>query len=97
MIKMKYVLPLLLAVGMAVPCAAQQFKVTIENTKDGQLELDDFPGDLPVEGYSGNEIIITSSSGRFEAPDRAKGLKAVYGGGGTDNTGIGLDMVKEWQ
>jgi lia operon protein LiaG len=92
--KMKFVLPLLLAVGMAVPCAAQQFKVTVENTKDGQIELDDFPGDLPVEGYSGNEIIITSSSGRFEAPERAKGLKPIYGGGGTDNTGIGLDMEK---
>jgi lia operon protein LiaG len=92
--KMKYVLPLLLAVGVAVPCAAQQFKVTIENTKDGQVELDDFPGDLPIEGYSGNEIIITSSSGRFETPERAKGLKPIYGGGGTDNTGIGLDMEK---
>ena len=92
--KMKYVLPLLLAVGTAVPCAAQQFKVTVENTKDGQVELDDFPGDLPVEGYSGNEIIITSSTGRFEAPERAKGLKPIYGGGGTDNTGIGLDMEK---
>lgn len=94
MIKMKYVLPLLMAVGMAVPCAAQQFKVTIENTKDGQVELDDFPGDLPIEGYSGNEIIITADDGHFQAPDRAKGLKPIYGGGGTDNTGIGLDMEK---
>ena len=91
---MTYFLPLLLAAGMAVPCTAQQFKVTVENSKDGQVELDDFPGDLPVEGYSGNEIIITSSAGRFEAPERAKGLKPIYGGGGTDNTGIGLDMEK---
>lgn len=91
---MKYVVPFFLAAWMAVPCAAQEFKVTVENTKDGQVELDDFTGDLPVEGYSGNEIIITSTSGRFEVPERAKGLKPIYGGGGTDNTGIGLEMDK---
>ncbi|HET6255577.1 MAG TPA: hypothetical protein VFE32_15990 [Puia sp.] len=92
--KMKYVIPLLLAVGMAVPCAAQEFKVTVENNQNGQIELDNFPSDLPIEGYSGNEIIITATGNHFEIPDRAKGLKPIYGGGGTDNTGIGLDMEK---
>jgi lia operon protein LiaG len=92
--KMKYAIPLLLAAWMAVPCAAQEFKVTVENSKEGQLDLEDFTGDMVVEGYNGNEIIITSASGRFELPERAKGLKPVYGGGGTDNTGIGLDMEK---
>ena len=93
MTKMKYVIPFLVAVFVAGPSMAQEYKVTVENTKEGQLTLEDFPGNLPVEGYSGNEIIITSSSGRFDSPDRAKGLKPIYGGG-TDNTGIALAMEK---
>jgi hypothetical protein len=93
MTKMKYVIPFLLAVFVAGPSMAQEYKVTVENTKEGQLTLEGFPGDLPVEGYSGNEIIITSTSGRFDPPDRAKGLKPIYGGG-TDNTGIALAMEK---
>jgi hypothetical protein len=91
--KMKYVIPFILAVFAAVSSMAQEYKVTVENTKEGQLTLEGFPGDLPVEGYSGNEIIITTTSGGFDTPDRAKGLKPIYGGG-TDNTGIALAMEK---
>jgi len=93
MTKMKYVIPFLVAVFVAGPSMAQEYKVTVENTKEGQLTLEDFPGNLPVEGYSGNEIIITSTSGRFDPPDRAKGLKPIYGGG-TDNTGVAVAMEK---
>jgi hypothetical protein len=91
--KMKYIIPFFLAVFAAGPSMAQEYKVTVENTKDGQLTLEGFPGDLPIEGYSGNEIIITAVSGRFDPPDRAKGLKPIYDGG-TDNTGIALAMEK---
>jgi hypothetical protein len=91
--KMKYFIPILLTVFVWKQSVAQEFKMTVENSKDAQLSLDDFPGDLPIEGYSGNEIIITSTSGRFDTPDRAKGFKPVYGGG-TDNTGIALAMEK---
>ncbi|HTI07015.1 MAG TPA: DUF4097 family beta strand repeat-containing protein [Puia sp.] len=72
---------------------AQEYKTTVENSKDAKLTLKDFVGDLPVEGYSGNEIIITSD--RFNTPpDRAKGLKPVYPGG-TDNTGMGISVEKK--
>jgi hypothetical protein len=91
--KMKYVIPVLLTVFVWKHSVAQEFKMTVENNKDGQLTLEDFAGDLPIEGYSGNEIIITSTSGRFELPEKAKGLKPIYGGG-TDNTGIALAMEK---
>jgi lia operon protein LiaG len=74
--------------------AQQPFKIAVDNTKDSRLTLEDFSGELPVEGYSGNEIIITGSSERFEAPERAKGLKPVYPGG-SDNTGIGVYMEKD--
>ncbi|HTR27850.1 MAG TPA: DUF4097 family beta strand repeat-containing protein [Puia sp.] len=90
---MKYVIPFLLAVCMVGKLNAQEYKVTVENTKDGQLTLEDFPGDLPIEGYNGNEIVISHEGDRFEVPERARGLKPVYGGG-TDNTGIALYMEK---
>jgi lia operon protein LiaG len=73
---------------------SQEYKVAVENSKDAKLTLSDFPNSLPIEGYSGKEIIITSSSSRFnEVPDRAKGLKPVYAGG-VDNTGLGLSVEK---
>jgi lia operon protein LiaG len=90
---MKYVIPFLLLVCITGRLRAQEFKVTVENTKDGQLTLDDFPGDFSVEGYSGTEIVITADGEDFAPPERAKGLKPVYGGG-TDNTGMALFMEK---
>ena len=76
---------------------AQEYKIPVENSKDGKLSLEDFMGDLPIEGYDGKEIIIspTSSEEGNEAsePDRAKGLKPIYSRG-TDNTGIGLRVEK---
>jgi len=90
---MKYVIPFLLTLCVTGRLSAQEFKVTVDNTTESELSLEHFPGDLPIEGYSGNEIIISTDAGRFEQPDRAKGLKPVYGGG-TDNTGIALYMEK---
>jgi lia operon protein LiaG len=75
--------------------SAQDFKVSVENTRDGKLILNDFSGPLPIEGYDGKEIIVTNLNSEFKnPPDRAKGLKPVYAAG-TDNTGIGLYMEKE--
>ncbi|MFN8254082.1 MAG: DUF4097 family beta strand repeat-containing protein [Bacteroidales bacterium] len=73
---------------------AQEYKIPVQNSKDGKLTLTDFMGDLPIEGYSGNEIIITSEGdNKITIPDRAKGLKPVYPSG-TDNTGMGLYVEK---
>ena len=71
---------------------AQDYKIPVQNVKEGKLTLNNFPGDLPVEAYSGNEIII-SSDRENKTPDRAKGLKAVYADG-TDNTGMAVAMEK---
>jgi lia operon protein LiaG len=92
-LNMKYILPFCMAFFFAGVSRAQEFKVTVENTKDGKLVLDDFSDDLPIEGYSGNEIVVTPVGGRFEAPEQAKGLKPVYAAG-TDNTGVGVYMEK---
>jgi lia operon protein LiaG len=72
---------------------AQEHRIAVQNPKDATLILSDFYDDLPIEGYAGNEIIITANAGRFETPERAKGLKPVYPGG-TDNTGIALSVEK---
>jgi lia operon protein LiaG len=72
---------------------AQEFKIPVQNTKDGRLILKDFTGTLPIEGYSGSDIIITSTSEDLTPPAKAKGLKPVFPAG-TDNTGIGLDVQK---
>src|SRR5437870_4791978 len=63
-----YLLSLGLAVCTTISLNAQ-YKIPVQNTKDGKLTLNDFSGDLPIEGYSGTEIIITSDRGD-KAPDR---------------------------
>jgi lia operon protein LiaG len=90
---MKYIFSLGIALFLAGVSRAQDYKIPVENNKDGKVTLQDFNGELPIEGYSGNEIIISSASGRFEVPEQAKGLKPIYAAG-TDNTGIGVFMEK---
>lgn len=91
----KLAITLLVLFSISEVLLAQEYKMQVENTKAGKLILNDFGGDFPVEGYSGNEIIITTNSERFtRIPERAKGLKPVYAMG-TDNTGIGLDVQKK--
>ncbi len=73
---------------------AQEYKIPVENTKDSKLSIENFPNNLPVEGYDGNEIVVTNLSDKFtKAPEKAKGLKPVFAGG-EDNTGIGVYMEK---
>lgn len=81
-----------LFIAQAAP--AQDYKLTVENSRAGKLTLSNFSNEMPIEGYSGNEIIITSDSKTQGTPERAKGLKAVYAAG-TDNTGLGLYVEKK--
>jgi lia operon protein LiaG len=75
--------------------SAQEYKISVQNSKENRLILKDFNGELPIEGYNGNEIVITSSdSEKVTPPEKAKGLKAIYPAG-TDNTGMGLDVEKD--
>lgn len=92
---MKYNFLLVASLCVAGLCQAQEFKVAADNSKDAKLVLDGFPEDLTIEGYAGNEIVVTGGKHENnENPDRSKGLKAIYAAG-TDNTGIGVDMEKE--
>jgi lia operon protein LiaG len=84
------VLTMLLSAGII---SAQEHKISVQNTREAKLILRNFPNDLPIEGYSGNEIIISADNREFVPPERAKGLKPVYPGG-NDNSGIGLSVEK---
>ena len=90
--RINYILLLSFSIFSVCALSAQGYKIPVENTKEGKLTLNDFPNDLPVEGYSGSEIIITSDMDT-KAPDRAKGLQPVYAGG-TDNTGMAMAVEK---
>jgi hypothetical protein len=84
----------IVALLMAGSLTAQEYKVNVENAKNSKLSLSSFSGDLKIEGYAGNEIIFSPVGGdEMEVPERAKGLKPVYGGG-EDNTGVGLSVEK---
>ncbi|WP_431215820.1 DUF4097 family beta strand repeat-containing protein [Puia sp. P3] len=91
--KMKYIFSLLVVAAASQWTSAQEFKVAVENNKEAKLTLVNLTGDLPIEGYSGNEIIVTVTHGHFDTPEKAKGLKPVYGGG-VDNTGMAIAMEK---
>jgi hypothetical protein len=62
--------------------------------KDRRLEINLDNADLTIEGYNGDELIITANNSGEIAPDRAKGLKSLYANG-TDNTGLGLEVMVE--
>ena len=87
-----YLLPLGLVVCSCIPVHAQDYKIPVQNAKEGKLTLNDFAGNLPIEGYNGTEIIITSDR-PSSTPSRAKGLQPLYAGG-TDNTGMAVSMEK---
>jgi len=89
---MHHCLGLLFALLATCTLRAQEYKTAVENTKASRLIVKDFSGDLPIEGYAGNEIVI-SGGPDLSIPSRAKGLKPVYGGG-PDNTGLGLNVEK---
>jgi hypothetical protein len=89
---MNYCIGLSIALLTAQTLSAQDYKTQVTNSKETQLVIRDFGGDLPIEGYSGNEIVI-SGGPDLTLPDRARGLKPVYSGG-TDNTGIGVSVEK---
>lgn len=90
---MKISLMALLIFFSAGILSAQEFKITTTNSRDTRVILKDFSGQLPIEGYNGTDIIITSTSEDLTPPEKAKGLKPVFPAG-TDNTGIGLDVEK---
>lgn len=72
---------------------AGEHKVKFGGGKDRRLEIYIDKSDLTIEGYNGDELIISSDENEAP-PERAKGLKSLYANG-TDNTGLGLEVIVE--
>lgn len=91
----KYVLMVCWVILYNAALYTQEYKIPVNNTRDGKLILEDFMGFLPIEGYDGKEIIITRTNAfgdnNSSTPERAAGLKPIYSGG-IDNTAIGLHV-----
>ena len=67
--------------------AQKEFRKNV--AKNATIKINDIIGDIEVKGYSGNEIIITTSD--YSIPKQAGGLTLLTGKG-EDNTGIGLNV-----
>jgi lia operon protein LiaG len=81
----------LMALLLSAPILkAQDYKVPA--SANATVTLESFPGEIPIEGYNGSEIVISGAQ-TITPPERAKGLKPIYPGG-TDNTGLGIAMEK---
>jgi len=89
---MKYSFLVVASLCIGFLTRAQDYKIAVGDMKDAKLVLDGFTGDLPIEGYAGNEIVV-STGHHFEQNERSRGLKPIYAAG-TDNTGIAVSMEK---
>ncbi|MEO5600971.1 MAG: hypothetical protein ABIR06_08595 [Cyclobacteriaceae bacterium] len=68
---------------------AQEYKLA---KSTGRLEIREV-NNVSVEGYSGNEIIFSSSNHDHDHDGRAKGLRPLSSLGLEDNTGLGLSVL----
>src|SRR5512133_3792595 len=94
---MKNVKKIIIAMLLILPAlglSAQSYKVTAPTGSDAMLVLKGFSGDMPIEGYAGSEIEITTDAEKVAPPERAKGLKPIFPAG-TDNSGIGVSVDKK--
>lgn len=77
----------LIVLMIACNSVAQEFKIA---KTSGRLEIN--LSGATIEGYTGSEIIFSSSLKKEEMDERAKGLKAINGSGLQDNTGLGINV-----
>ncbi len=83
----------ILFLGCIGGALAQEYKAKLANAKDHKLSIEMDAGNLKIEGYDGDEVIIKGNG--FQAPpEQAKGLKALYNSS-VDNTGIGLSVTTQ--
>lgn len=68
---------------------AQDYKYDIKQAT--QIFIKNLVGGIAIEETNGTQLLIEAS--RFEnKPDRADGLKSLYGSGAQDNTNLGLQV-----
>ena len=77
-----------LLAGSPVLLRAQEYKAKFSSKQDRKVVLEMQGGDVTVEGYDGDEVVI-KGNGFEEPPKRAEGLRPVYNTA-QDNTRLGL-------
>jgi hypothetical protein len=83
----KYLILTLASLVMITVAQAQDFKLA---KSTGKLVIN--LSSVRVEGYSGTEIVFSSSKTDWENDERAKGLRPINGSGLEDNTGLGINV-----
>lgn len=73
---------------------AQEYKTKLANSKDHKVTFEMAASEIKIEGYNGDEVVISTSSPMEALPERAKGLKPLYYAA-VDNSGIGLSVTPE--
>lgn len=73
---------------------AQDYKTKLANSGDQKVSVSLDAGNVKIEGYNGNELIIQSTAKIEAPPERAKGLRPLYNSA-VDNTGLGLSVTSE--
>src|SRR5215217_1016783 len=86
----KYLILTFVGVFSLALLQAQEYKLT---KSSGKLVIN-LPS-VRVEGYSGNEILFSSSATDREEDERAKGLRPINGSGLEDNTGLGINVTEK--
>ncbi|MEL6717177.1 MAG: DUF4097 family beta strand repeat-containing protein [Bacteroidota bacterium] len=81
----------LLIASLSFAQEMQEFKLS---KSSGKIHIEGING-LEIEGYSGNEIIISTKSKSKEQSERAAGLSAINALGVKDNTGLGIAITTE--
>ena len=85
---------LTLVLGLPTQLRAQEFRQRFASSSDRKVVLDLREGDVTLEGYDGDELLI-QGAGHVEAPPAlANGLRPIYAGG-NDNTRLGLHVAQE--
>jgi len=86
---------LLLAWLLPLGVHAQEFKMKFASAQDRKVVLDMRQGDVTVEGYDGDELLIQASGYHYTPPPSlANGLRPIYASGG-DNTHLGLSVTPD--
>ena len=71
---------------------AQEFKLSVNGVKTIKfIEINN----AEIEGYDGNELVISTEVKNKKDEKRAEGLTAISGMGLKDNSGIGLSVVEK--
>ena len=86
-----YLIACFLFIGM-LNLKAQNYEVSVR--AGDQVSINNLLGEIKIEEHTGSKLIVETNY-QVKIPERAKGLKPIYGGGLDDNTGIGLHVSKE--